>query len=403
MSEVTMQHLVSATGAYNAQNKEGYQICSRSVMDNMADPNIRFDKDGVCNYWGETEEKMKSIRLSPEQVEKKVSDMLQDIKRLKGSGQYDCLIGVSGGVDSSYLAYLVHEWKLKPLVVHFDNGWNSELAVSNIHNIVTILGFDLMTYVIDWEEFRDLQRAFFRASVIDIEVLTDHAITAAMFRIARENKIKVILGGSNIATESFFPSGWSWNKQDLVNIRSIHKKFGELPLKTFPTLSTLRRNLLQTIPGLGLKFHSPLNYINYRKDEAMKVLEEKLDWRYYGGKHYESVFTKFYQAYYLPEKFGVDKRRPHLSCVIMNGEMTRDEAITELSQPLYKPEELESEKSYVLKKLGFSEMEWEKIMKTPPALHTDYDSDYFFLQRIKHVLGTLSKIRRSVRAKTKAA
>lgn len=373
-----------------SQVSENYQICTLSVMDTVADPNIRFDDDGVSQYWHETEQRMKLIRLTEAESQQKIEKMLAEIKKYKGNSEYDCLIGVSGGVDSSYLAYLVHEWKLKPLVVHFDNGWNSELSVANIHNIVSILGFELITYVIDWEEFRDLQRAFFKASVVDVEMLTDHAITAAMFSIARQHNIKVVLGGSNVATESFFPQGWSWLKQDLANIKHIHKKYGERKLKTFPMMSLTKRYILQSIPLANLIFYTPLDYINYKKNDAMKVLESKLSWKYYGGKHYESVFTKFYQAYYLPEKFKVDKRKPHLSCLIINEEMTRDEALLEMKKPLYKAGELEEEKLYVLKKLGFSEKEWDEIMKTPPVSHMEFNSEMNLFRK-------LSKIRRFFR------
>jgi N-acetyl sugar amidotransferase len=370
-------------------NKD-YQICSLSVMDNIADSTIQFDENGVSQYWHEAQKKMERIRLTEEQSQQKINTMLSEIKMLKGNSEYDCLIGVSGGVDSSYLAYLVHEWKLKPLVVHFDNGWNSELSVANIHNIVSILGFELFTYVIDWGEFRDLQRSFFKASVIDVELLTDHAISAAMFRIAKEHNIKVILNGSNVATETFMPSEWAWIKLDLANIKHIHKSYGEGVLKTFPMMSLSKRMVYELSPIGRLKYYTPLDYINYRKNDAMKVLESKLKWKYYGGKHYESAFTKFYQAYYLPEKFKVDKRKPHLSCLIINNEITRDEALQELQKPLYNPVELEQEKAYVLKKLGFSEKQWDEIMRTPVVPHTAFNSEIKLFQRV-------AKIRRTIR------
>jgi N-acetyl sugar amidotransferase len=369
-----------------------YQMCSRSVMDNISDPDIRFDENGVCQYWYQTEKQMQTIRLTNTESEQRIEQMLADVKKHKGNSEYDCLIGVSGGVDSSYLAYLVHKWGLKPLVVHFDNGWNSELSVANIHNIVSILNFELVTYVIDWEEFRDLQRAFFKASVIDVEMLTDHAISAAMFQIAQKHRIKVVLGGSNIATESFFPKSWAWLKLDLANIKHIHRIHGEKKLKTFPMMGLLRRHALQLLPMAGLKFFTPLDYINYRKNDAMKILETDLKWRYYGGKHYESVFTKFYQAYYLPEKFKVDKRKSHLSCLIANDEITREEALAELSKPLYLPNELVEEKMYVLKKLGFSESEWQDIMDKPPVSHMEFDSE-------TRILKTISRVRNIFRKK----
>jgi hypothetical protein len=286
-------------------------------------------------------------------------------------------------VDSSYVALLAARHSLRTLLVHFDNGWNSAVAVENIRGIVDGLGFDLETYVIDWEEFRDLQRSFFQASVVDIEMLTDHAITAAMFSIARKRGIRYILSGVNLATESGLPQAWYWNKQDLRNIKAIHKRFGGVKLNSFPTLSTWRwivqRHLRRFV------FVEILNMVNYRKLEAMAQLTSELGWRYYGGKHYESVFTKFYQAYVLPTKFGIDKRKAHLSSLVRNGELRRDEALAELAKPLYDPAELRQEKEYVLKKLDFSEQEFERIMALPVRSHLDYPSDRWLIDLARRV------------------
>jgi len=277
-------------------------------------------------------------------------------------------------VDSSYLVYLAWKHKLKPLVVHFDNGWNSETAVRNIERMIVKTGFDYQCLVIDWEEFRDLQRSFFRAGVIDIELLTDHAIMATTLRLARKHNIPCVLSGTNHATEYGMPKGWNWFKQDLRNIRDIHRKFGEKKLSTFPRMS-----LWETLWRLRVirkpKFLEPLNMMAYRKDEAIRTLEQEFGWQYYGGKHFESVFTKFYQAYVLPKKFGVDKRKVHLSALIRNGEITRDLALAELAKPHYPPEDFERDRDYVLKKLGFSLEEFDKIMAASPIPHDHYASD----------------------------
>ncbi len=282
---------------------------------------------------------------------------------------------------------------LRPLVVHFDNGWNSELAVENIRLLVDALGFDLHTYVIDWPEFKDLQRSFFQASVVDIEMLTDHAILASMVKLARQFKIRHVLSGVNFATESGMPREWLWFKQDLRNIRAIQRRFGTKKICSFPTCGNWRWRLISATGRL--EFVEPLNHIHYRKDEARKTLEEKFGWRYYGGKHYESVFTKFYQAYVLPEKFGIDKRKSHLSSLIRSGELTRKEALTELGKPAYDPEEFRIEREYVLKKLGFSEEEFEKIMGEPVRSHADYPSDDDYEWLLRPFRGLYRRFRKS--------
>jgi hypothetical protein len=262
--------------------------------------------------------------------------------------------------------------------VHFDNGWNSELAVQNIRLLMDHLGFDLETYVIDWEEFRDLQRAFFRASVIDIEMLTDHAIAASLFRIAGQRCIRHILSGYNVATESGLPQAWYWNKQDLRNIRAIHARFGTVPLRSFPTLSTWQWMVLRHTRRF--RFVELLNLMLYEKRQALRELTNDFGWRYYGGKHYESIFTRFYQAYVLPVKFGVDKRRAHLSSLIRNGEMNRDEALNELKCPPCEPDVLKADREYVLKKLGYSEAEFAQVMALPVQPHSAYASDQWLIR-----------------------
>jgi N-acetyl sugar amidotransferase len=294
---------------------------------------------------------------------------------MQGAGKdYDCLLGISGGVDSSYLAYMARKLKLRPLVVHFDNGWDSELAVSNIQKIIEHLGFDLATYVIDWEEFRDLQRSFLKASVIDIEMLTDHAIFSALFGLARKHDIRCVLSGTNHATENGMPDSWVWDKQDLRNIKAIHNKYGSCPLQSFPTLNLWKWLGIRYLK-LGFEFVELLNFANYKATEAITVLENELGWRYYGGKHYESIFTKFYQAYILPEKFGADKRKVHFSSLIRNGEMSRKNALIELNSKPYSPDELKNDKEYVLKKLSFSENEFDGLMKESPRPHSDFATD----------------------------
>jgi N-acetyl sugar amidotransferase len=332
---------------------------------------IVFAADGVCNYCKLHEERVALAPFAQPDAEHRLEQLLGRV-RARRRGEYDSIVGLSGGVDSSYVAYQAVKRGLKPLAVHFDNGWNSELAVKNIEQLVTRLGLDLHTFVIDWEEFRDIQRSFFKAHVIDIEMVTDHAIFAAMFEIARQNSIRYILSGTNAATESIMPAGWYHFKFDLRNLKAIHRRHGTRPIRRYPTLGVFGMGWNHYVRGV--QSASLLNYVRYRKDEAMQTLTSELNWQYYGGKHYESTFTKFYQAYILPVKFGVDKRRTHFSDLIMNGEMTRAQALEQLQRPLYDQATLEQDRDYVCKKLGFTLAEFEEYMKAPPVSHYAYPS-----------------------------
>ena len=353
-------------------------------MDNT-DTEIEFDAIGVCNHCNYLEGILPLYSFSEEQVKTNLKGLIDKIKG-DSSGLYDCIIGLSGGVDSSYVAHLAYKSGLKPLCVHFDNGWNSEIAVNNIKKIINKCCFDLETYVINWPEFKDLQRSFFKAGVPDLEMLTDHAIMATMFKLRKKHNIKYILSGVNIKTENGMPNGWLWRKQDLVNIKDIQSKFGTLPIKEFPTLNSLSFKLKKML-GWGGKYVEILNNINYSKSDAMKTLVEEYGWEYYGGKHYESVFTKFFQAYILPHKFNIDKRKVHLSSLIRSKEITREEGIRELNKPLYSEEELRLDRKYVLKKLGFTEDEFTLIMSEKPKSHTDYKSDEWLIQLYLKVMG----------------
>lgn len=355
-------------------------------------PSLTFDDEGVCRFCREYEPVLASLRITKEEEHRRLGEISREIRGRGRNLEYDSILGLSGGVDSSYVAVLAKRMGLRPLVVHFDNGWNSELAVENIRLLVEALGFDLHTYVIDWPEFKDLQRSFFRASVVDIEMLTDHAIIASMVQLARQFKIRHVLSGVNFATESGMPREWLWFKQDLRNIRAIQRRFGTRKIRSFPTCGNWRWRFI-TATG-RLRFVEPLNNIHYRKSDARRLLETDFGWRYYGGKHYESVFTKFYQAYVLPVKFGIDKRRSHLSSLIRNGELTREEALAELDTPAYDPEELRIERQYVLKKLDFSETEFEEIMNAPVRSHADYPSDADYEWILRPFRGLYRRIRK---------
>ncbi|MBA3680764.1 MAG: N-acetyl sugar amidotransferase [Bacteroidetes bacterium] len=357
------------------KNSKEYQICKQCIMD-TSDPDIVFDANGSCNHCTNSIIRLnKEIFIDPIIKKHNLDKLINNIKQDGVNNKYDCLIGLSGGVDSSYLAYVaVKQFGLRPLAVHLDNGWNSELAVENIKNIVNSLNIDLYTHVLNWEEFKALQKAFLRASVIDIEMLTDHAIGVALYEVSKKYNIKYFLSGYNYQSESVMPAKWLYPyKMDSLNIKDIYKKEGDggLKLKTFKLLNfyqylTFGKNSMALIPIL--------NYLDYNKKEALKIIETQLNWRNYGNKHDESIFTKFYQDVILPQKFKIDKRRAHYSSLICSGQMTRDEGLEEMQKELLSQQDYKNNLSYFLKKLNISEGEFQTIMDTKPRLHWDYRS-----------------------------
>ena len=262
-----------------------YRICKRCIMD-TSDPHITFDKNGYCNHCISYFKHAEKYLFVNGNRKKKIEEILREIKN-KGKGkEYDCIVGLSGGVDSTYTAYISRKFGLRPLCVHLDNGWDSELAQKNIEMIVKKLGFDLFTYVIDWEEFKDIQLSYLKASVVDVEVPTDHAITAVLYRVASKRGIKFILSGNNIVTESIMPDSWFHrNKNDLVNLKDIHRHYGTMPLKTFPTLGLLKKIYFHFIKGI--RVIPILNFVPYNKEQAKEIIKKELGWKDYGYKHYE--------------------------------------------------------------------------------------------------------------------
>jgi N-acetyl sugar amidotransferase len=354
------------------------------------DPEITFDEAGVCNHCRKFDERQPKTWFTGEEGKVKLQHIVQTIKQAGKGKRYDCIIGLSGGVDSSYLAYQTQILGLRPLAVHVDAGWNSELAVKNIENIVKYLNIDLYTHVVDWEEVKDLQVAFLRASVANQDVPQDHAFFAALYRFAIQNGIRYVLSGGNYATESVLPESWGYNAMDLRHLKEIYRRFGQKRLKTFPTVGFFQYYIYY--PYLkGMKVVRPLNYIPYNKQEAIRILEKEIGWRYYGGKHYESRFTKFFQCYYLPKKFGFDKRKAHLSSLIMSGQITRNEALKELNKDLYPQHELKDDKSFVIKKLGLTEEEFQELLNLPNKSFEDYPSNYGLLKIMRRIKSNLSR------------
>jgi N-acetyl sugar amidotransferase len=350
------------------------QVCARCIMDASAE-DIRFDERGYCNYCNEflLVENSKGI---PKEKLALATEQLVDAVRADGRGKdYDCIVGLSGGADSAYALYQAKQLGLRPLAVHLDNGWNSELAVSNIENLIRKLNVDLYTHVIDWEEFRDLQLSFIKANVIDIELLTDNAMLSLNYRMAKRYRLRYILAGSNSATEGMsMPSNWNRFKYDARNIVAIHKKFGEKSFKTFPIIGTVGFATHKLINQI--KWISFLDYFDYQKNSCMEMLSEKVGFRPYPYKHYESVFTRFYQGYILPNKFGIDKRKLHLSNLVVSGQMTRADAIHMLrNQPYEEPRQLAEDKAFFLKKIGISEDEFDSYIAAPEISHNSYGNE----------------------------
>lgn len=342
------------------------------------DSAITFDEHGVCNHCRDYEKLHRRYLFLDTDREKLLKDLIEKIKRDGVGNRYDCVIGVSGGVDSSYLLHLAVQYGLRVLPIHVDSGWNSELAVKNIENLVVKLGLHLYTIVCDWDEIRDLQRSFLKAGVPNCDIPQDHAYVASVYKIAKQFKIKYILSGLNYATESILPKAWGHTFRDLVHIKDVHSKFGEIKLRNYPSMNFFEYNYLY--PCIyNIKTVRILNTIDYDKQSAKQLLMDKYDWRDYGGKHYESLFTKFFQGYYLPKKFGYDKRKAHLSSLIVSGQITRKEALVELlTEPL--DEEFEkTELPFVLKKLGFDDKQWSQIMNQNPIPHSFYKTEAFLM------------------------
>ncbi len=348
-----------------------YKICSTCVMD-TSDPDISFDKDGVCNHCHNAKNLLNNQWFPNKEGESKMLDASKIIKKIGADNEYDCIIGVSGGVDSSYLLHVATTMMgLRPLVVHVDGGWNSEIAVANIEKMVTKLNLDLVTYVVDWEEMRDLQLSYLKSSVANQDIPQDHTFFAKLYEIAISKNIKYVVTGSNLTSESILPDSWGYSASDGKQLHAIHKLFGEKKLKTFPSMNFWQLAIYW--PYIKkMKVISPLNWIDYDKNKAIDFLQKEYSWNYYGGKHHESKWTKFFQAYYLPTKFGFDKRRAHLSSMIVSGQITREVALSELDKPLYDKEELRDDKSFVARKLGITDGELDAYMELPNKSYLDY-------------------------------
>lgn len=366
------------------------KICVRCVMD-TSDPEIIFDNEGVCNHCNNFLERSKKEWFPDESGYKKLITLCEKIKREGQKKEYDCILGLSGGVDSSYLAIKIHELGLRPLVVHIDAGWNSELAVANIERVVNYCGYDLYTHVVDWEEIRDLQLAYLRSGVANQDVPQDHIFFATLYHLSIKKNIRYILSGGNIATEAIFPEAWHASAMDSINLKAIHKRFGSGKLKNYKTISFFNCYILYPF-FYKMRTIRPLNFMPYVKHEALVELEKKIGYKAYPRKHGESLFTKFFQNYYLPSKFGYDKRLPHFSSLIVSGQMSRDDALSKLQEPLYDFQELESDLTYFCKKMQITRDYFNELMDAPPHHYSDFanwDWRYKLLKNIQKFIERL--------------
>lgn len=359
----------------NTINTKPNQICTRCVMD-TTDPDIAFDENGYCNHCTNAIERLKQppYGLPPAEKEKALNELIQKVKKAGEGKKYDCVIGLSGGVDSTYLAYLVKQWGLRPIAVHMDNNWNSKEAEHNISNICKILGFDEKRVVLNWEEFKDLQLAFLKASTPDSEIPSDNAIFSALWNTAKKYKIKYILAGYNQASENILPGAWAQGYFDEIYIKSLHKLFGKLKKISFHILTTFE--LFFNYRFYNTKLVSTLDYVFYDKEKAKQIITNELDWKDYGRKHGESTYTRIFQEYILPVKFGFDKRKAHLSSLIAAGQLSREEAIRQLSVPIYPNEKsIQEDINILCQKFEISIDEFEHIMSLPIKSINDYPND----------------------------
>jgi N-acetyl sugar amidotransferase len=354
--------------------EDNYRICTQCIMDTTASE-IKFDENGVCNYCHDYKLRITKDLYNDESGLERIENLVAEIKKNGKNREYDCLIGLSGGVDSTFVAYLIKKkYGLRPLAVHLDNGWNSELSVANVEQIVKLLDIDLHTHVLDWEKFKDLQISFLKSSISNVEIPTDHAIWSVLLQTAAKHRIPYIISGHNIVTESIMPDSWIYTSKESRIITGIQKKFGHYKLDSYPKLTTF--SYIYYLLVRRIRWVPILNYYPYSKQEAKQIITDELGWRDYGGKHYESIFTRFFHAYYLPQKFGYDLRRPYLSVLILSGQMTREEALLEIDNPTAPPEQLKGDVEYVIKKLGLSGEEFDQIMKAPVKSFSDYPNNY---------------------------
>lgn len=353
-----------------------YQRCTRCVMDNASDTTITFDEHGHCNYCNDVLTRKDNEYFPNEEGKKKLDSLMAKIKKEGVGKKYDCIVGVSGGLDSSYVIYLGYQYGLRMLAVHIDDGLDTEIAKQNIKNLCEKAGVEMVYIRPDKEQYADLTLAFFKASVPNLAIPQDNILVEELHRIAKKNKIKYSLSGANFAHECILERSDNINTHDKKHILAIHKQFGTKPIDKLHFCSLLSYYI-------GYKYFSPvesicpLNFIDYDKKRALEELKAFSDYNYYGGKHYESILTRFMQCYYLPHKYNFDKRKSHFSSLVINKQMSRDEALEQLKKQAYLSEELrEEDMNFLAKYLGVSRLDFDEIVNRPAKTHDDYPSSF---------------------------
>lgn len=356
--------------------------CKRCIMGNESDDKIKFDDKGYCNYCSAALRHMDSTYFPNEEGKRRLSILLEEIKEYGKGKKYDCIMGLSGGLDSSYLAYLGHKWGLRIIAVHIDDGFDTEISKSNLKKLIEATDIDIINIVPDPEQFNALIKAYMKAGVPNLAVPQDNVLFANLYHYVRKNKIKYFLSGANFALECILQRGNTHDPYDVVNILDIHKKFGDAPINKLKFISHLRLFCDQKI--LKLKTVYPLDLLDYNRDRAFRELNEFCGFEYYGRKHLENILTSFVQLYWFPKKFGVDKRTSHLSSMIASGQLTREQALEEYNLPLYDEDTLEKYIKIIKSKLKISDQEFDEIMSSPPIQHKEYKTDNFlFLKFLK--------------------
>ena len=344
--------------------------CTRCIMDDSSDPTIVFDKEGHCDYCTSALQKIGTVYLPNEEGAARIRDMVEQVKRDGKGSPYDCIMGISGGLDSSYLLYLGHQWGLRVLAVHIDDGYDTQISRSNLKKLVSATGFDYETICPDAEQYNALTLAYMRAGVPNIAIPQDNILFAFLYDCMRKYHIKHFLSGANFALECITQRGNTYTALDVTNIRDIHRRFGTKGIEKLKFISSIRRVMDTRL--LGIRTWRPLDFLEYDRDRAFAELREFCDFQYYGRKHLENVLTAFIQLYWFPKKFGVDKRSSHLSSMIVSGQMTRERALEEYAEPLYDETMMAGYIAQVKRGLGITDEEFDAIMTAPTHQHMEY-------------------------------
>lgn len=347
--------------------------CTRCIMDNSSDSTIHFDEKGYCNYCTQTLSEINTVYFPREEGEKKLAQMLAMLKQ-EGQGKpYDCIMGISGGLDSSYLAYLGHKWGLRILGVHIDDGYDTDISKRNIEKLCKAANIQLEVVKPDEKQYNALTLAYMKAGVPDLAIPQDNILFAFLYDLVKKTKVKYFLSGGNFALECILQQGNTHSAMDVVNIKDINKRFGKDKLNKLKFISSYKKYFYQkTGKAITLR---PLNYIDYNRDRAFEELRAFCGFEYYGRKHLENILTAFVQLYWLPKKFGVDKRTSHLSSMIVSGQMTREQALKEFAEPLYDEKQMQEYITIIKERMGLSDAEFNEIMSAPTHEHTEYKTD----------------------------